>query len=274
MDNNQTRKVSFLLGVGIFIIPIVFAWFTLRKGYSTTSRVLSFGWLLAGVVAFAMLPDTPVVESNVKENKVESVAKTETKETVAVKNVSENKEYKIRSDEKNRDIKRAVEVDLKERITEQQIKNIANNIKLNDSTKYQRTFILFYIPEVTDSAWALATFDPNLVIKLIGSSKAEHEKLAAKSKSVEGNVLGQWNANWGFEYKVIIEEKEGKILMHNIFADSEQKPEELMVINVNGKKAYQDEVGKDHGEYYIINKDGDLEHWSKNGNYYTAPKIK
>lgn len=38
------RRVRPLLGIGIFFIPAVFAWFTLRKGHSTLSRILSFGW--------------------------------------------------------------------------------------------------------------------------------------------------------------------------------------------------------------------------------------
>lgn len=39
------RPVSFLLGTGIFLMPYIFAWFTLRKGHSALSRVISFGWL-------------------------------------------------------------------------------------------------------------------------------------------------------------------------------------------------------------------------------------
>lgn len=40
------RKVSILLGVGIFVMPYIFAWFTLREGYSKPARFISFGWLL------------------------------------------------------------------------------------------------------------------------------------------------------------------------------------------------------------------------------------
>lgn len=40
------RKVSILLGIGIFLMPYIFAWFTLRKGYSKPARFISFGWLL------------------------------------------------------------------------------------------------------------------------------------------------------------------------------------------------------------------------------------
>lgn len=39
------RKVGLLLGLGILLLPIVFAWFLLRKGHSTLSRVIGFVWL-------------------------------------------------------------------------------------------------------------------------------------------------------------------------------------------------------------------------------------
>lgn len=48
----EPRKVSILLGLGIFFIPYIFAWFTLKQGYSSNSRVLSFGWLALTVVVW------------------------------------------------------------------------------------------------------------------------------------------------------------------------------------------------------------------------------
>lgn len=46
-NNNVTQKsVSILLGIGIFICPLIFAWFTLRQGYSTLSRVISMVWMV------------------------------------------------------------------------------------------------------------------------------------------------------------------------------------------------------------------------------------
>ncbi len=53
-----TRKVSILLGIGIFFIPLIFAWFTLRKGHSTLARVLSFVWLIASI-SLATSPKEP-----------------------------------------------------------------------------------------------------------------------------------------------------------------------------------------------------------------------
>lgn len=41
----KTRSVSTLLGIGIFLLPIVFAWFTLREGHTNKAKVISFAWL-------------------------------------------------------------------------------------------------------------------------------------------------------------------------------------------------------------------------------------
>ncbi|SUU21267.1 Uncharacterised protein [Acinetobacter baumannii] len=40
------RSVSFLLGFGVFWMPYIFAWFTLRSGYSSTARWISFIWMI------------------------------------------------------------------------------------------------------------------------------------------------------------------------------------------------------------------------------------
>ena len=50
------RRVSILLGIGIFLMPYIFAWFTLREGYSKSARFISFGWLLF-LVFFGMQKD-------------------------------------------------------------------------------------------------------------------------------------------------------------------------------------------------------------------------
>lgn len=39
------RSVGLLLGIGILVIPLIFSWFTLRKGHTTKAKVISFAWL-------------------------------------------------------------------------------------------------------------------------------------------------------------------------------------------------------------------------------------
>ncbi|HCF2658099.1 TPA: hypothetical protein NIB10_005811 [Pseudomonas aeruginosa] len=48
-----SRSVGFWLGVGIFLFPVVFVWFLLRQGHSTTSRLIGFAWLAVMLVAMA-----------------------------------------------------------------------------------------------------------------------------------------------------------------------------------------------------------------------------
>ena len=40
-----------MLGIGIFLVPIIFAWFTLRQGYSTVSRAISMVWMVIYMAA-------------------------------------------------------------------------------------------------------------------------------------------------------------------------------------------------------------------------------
>lgn len=44
------RKVSIPLIVGIIMMPFIASWFTLRKGYSTTARAVSLGWMVLALV--------------------------------------------------------------------------------------------------------------------------------------------------------------------------------------------------------------------------------
>jgi hypothetical protein len=49
-EQAEDRKVSAALAIGILLMPLVFVWFTLRKGHSTLSRILSFLWLIVAFV--------------------------------------------------------------------------------------------------------------------------------------------------------------------------------------------------------------------------------
>lgn len=49
----KERKVGLFLAIGIVFVPYLFSWFTLRKGHSTASRVISLGWL--GLILLLMV---------------------------------------------------------------------------------------------------------------------------------------------------------------------------------------------------------------------------
>lgn len=39
------RQASFPLWAGVVLVPVIFAWLFLRRGYSTKDRILAFGWM-------------------------------------------------------------------------------------------------------------------------------------------------------------------------------------------------------------------------------------
>ena len=48
------RPLSSKLTIGIILVPVIFAWFTLRRGYTGLARGFSFAWMLASFVLVAM----------------------------------------------------------------------------------------------------------------------------------------------------------------------------------------------------------------------------
>jgi hypothetical protein len=54
---SQKRRLSVRLLLGIVFLPYIFAWFTLRKGYSRVVKVFSLGWLVLLLIFMFTLPD-------------------------------------------------------------------------------------------------------------------------------------------------------------------------------------------------------------------------
>lgn len=86
----ENRKVGIWLGLGIFFLPIIFCWFTLRKGYSKKSKVIAFIWLiLLTCLSFISNPLTS------KENKIQPLSQVDSASTKKViqPDDDKNKEY-------------------------------------------------------------------------------------------------------------------------------------------------------------------------------------
>ena len=103
MNNLANKKVSIPLALGIFCIPLIFAWFTLKKGYSTKARVISFGWLAIGFLAFLALPSTPQ-KQNLAEDKIEAktvtIEKTADAEAIRLQKQLEDRKAELAEEDK------------------------------------------------------------------------------------------------------------------------------------------------------------------------------
>ena len=74
----EKKKVGFLFGAGIFFMPYIFSWFTLKKGYSNTTKGVSFVWMAVILINLgnrspSSASSTRVVASTKEENKAELI---------------------------------------------------------------------------------------------------------------------------------------------------------------------------------------------------------
>jgi len=86
------KSVGFLLGLGIFLFPLIFAWFTLRKGYSVLAKVISFLWLLL-ILAVALSAPT-VNSTNYTSTETDTTVQTTVEDVMSVKISKLLKDYR------------------------------------------------------------------------------------------------------------------------------------------------------------------------------------
>ena len=68
--SDKIRPVSFKLGAGIFFLPLIFSWFTLREGHSKKARAIAFGWLVVTLLPWMIVePEKMPEKSGVAVNK-------------------------------------------------------------------------------------------------------------------------------------------------------------------------------------------------------------
>jgi hypothetical protein len=74
MEIKEEYEIGLGLGIGIFIMPYFFSWVTLKSGYSTKARVISFGWLaFIIIVLITGAEDSSVSRSKSNNQSLETV---------------------------------------------------------------------------------------------------------------------------------------------------------------------------------------------------------
>lgn len=68
------RHTGFWLETGIFFFPIIFSWFTLRKGHSTKVRVIAFLWLVFYLAYWGGFPHKPSFKNKLSTETVQEIS--------------------------------------------------------------------------------------------------------------------------------------------------------------------------------------------------------
>ena len=177
-----------------------------------------------------------------------------------------------------------IEVQLSGRLSKDELRALALQLKNSDRKEYDRTLIMYYVPDMEAGvdpkykglAWATTHFNPDLEIRIQGTTKEEHERLAKEAAKPAGaNVIGRWTDNESAFPGVITFSKEGgKVIKTRTFADGSSGKYELLVRRIKNQVRYVTKDDPD-GDYWIVTPNGDLS-WgdAEEGIWATSKKIK
>ncbi|TCB49851.1 hypothetical protein E0H80_10585 [Acinetobacter sp. ANC 4779] len=246
---------------------------SLRKSKVMTRKDVLIGSVICSVILFIVIGVSAPDPVNDDQSNIISANETDNEKTEEKNIESENLkiDYEIISDDKRGNITRKVSVELPERISEKQLREIANEIRNSDSNTYERTFIMYRIKgEESVAAWATTHFDPNLDVKFIRLNSDNFKKLLNIKHDVDGDVIGQWISPNGFtDHIVVFYKKDKQYFKQDFYLDATLKPDELLKDGMTYH--YKD---PDETQYFIIDSEGDLEYHGESGNIYIANKIK
>lgn len=188
-------------------------------------------------------------------------------------NVPEEVKWKITKENPN-DIlsKNNIEVHLNKKVDQKVLQEIAMEIR-EDRTQYDRLWIFYYIPNMTEGmAWATTHFTPNLEINILGSTENQ-DVITSKTTDIEGEILNKWRSEKSLMggTLVLFKNLSQKKIMRITFKDGSKMDSEIVESNIKGKIKYQDD--NENGEYYILESNGNLGLYGKNGKFDEAIRI-
>ena len=174
-------------------------------------------------------------------------------------------------------VKGSIVIRLEKKVTRDLLHKLALNLKEAQPRKYDRLFIEYYLPGMTpgSGAWATSHFNPNLEVRILGTTIEEEKALKARPKESSDEIIGEWldeSPYVGAKYTLM--KKNGKIIMVRKFKDGSGSEKEMIQKKHSGKIRFEEKEGNDFGEYYLIERNGNLGAYDSAGLISTMRAIK
>ncbi len=189
----------------------------------------------------------------------------------------ENLDIEVISCSETSHTKVSLEVRLSRRVTKQELTDLAHGLwKQNEGNQHERTFILYYLPgmEVGAGAWATTHFNPDLEVKIQGSSIEQDRQFRKTAASFEGDVVGKWMDETPFAGGTLVIFQEGEtVKLERTYLDGSSDIRELVERKVDGETRYSKAGANAFSEYYVIDGGGNLRLFDSEGFICEAKRI-
>jgi hypothetical protein len=173
-------------------------------------------------------------------------------------------------------IKSSIDIRLEKKVSKDFLQKLALKLRKAEPRKYDRMFITYYLPGMTpgSGAWATSHFNPNLEVKILGTTIEEEKALMSKPQKSSDKIIGEWldESSYGAKYTLI--KRNGKIIMICKYKDGSRSEEEMIQKKQSGKLRFEEKEGNDFGEYYLIEGNGRLAIYDNSGFGFSMRPIK
>ncbi len=182
--------------------------------------------------------------------------------------------YSIIDEDSNEKLsKTTVNIRLNKKTTKLVLTDIATELR-DSRKKYAKAWIFYHLPdmEVGNGCWATTHYTPKLEVKILGSTEKEDAK--ASKVEVTGEILKKWESKMMMmESTLYLVKEDGKLLIKTVYKKNGcQGFEEVKESTKNNITRYDYENG--HGEYFQLEKNGDLGMYGPDGIFNNCKKIK
>lgn len=215
-------------------------------------------------------------KSNAKDPLAEAPAQAKKSAVLSPASIPADVTYTVINTDVIPGIKRSLDVRLSRKVEEDALRSIARNLKKDDPKRYERTFIVYYLPdmELDAGGWATTHFNPELEVNILGLTTKQEEALATKAEDASRKVVGRWlDQSPMVGGKISIYRKDGKLYMERTFKDGSGSNKEMVEKSSSNGKRFEEKSGASFGEHYIIDQKGDLQIRDQEGLIVTARKI-
>lgn len=170
--------------------------------------------------------------------------------------------------------KRSLDIRLNKKVSEEVLRAIALKLKAQDAGAYERTFIAYYLPEMTigTGAWATTHFNPDLEIRILGLGVEAENKALNPPEPAHREIIGRDERPF-VANRISIFREGGKLFIERTFKDGSSLKKELAEKNSPLGRRFDDVDGSDAGDHFVIATDGNLQIRDNDGLITAARKV-
>lgn len=173
-------------------------------------------------------------------------------------------------------IKRSLDVRLNKKVSEENLRVIALKLKADDPRNYERTFIAYYLPDMTigAGAWATAHFNPNLEVRILGLTAEAEKTLTQEPVPENREIIGRWLDESPFVgSRITIYREGGTLYVEQKYKDGSSSNKELVEKSSPLGRRFDEVGGSTAGDHWILDSRGNLQLRDNEGLISTARKI-